>query len=787
MQPLCLLLLLAQAQPEPTIIRDGLAIQVPRTRRSPVHVDPVEAQIVAGTWKAPQADTGGWTKITAGEDGWFQGRALGSGYVYANVQSDRDKVALLEASGSSVTYVNSEPRAGDPYQYGYVSLPVQLKKGANDLLFLCGRGRLRIQLVEPPSPVSFDLRDPTLPDLTPAVKGDLWGAVVVRNATTSTLQKTQIISSSPGGKTIRTEVGPILPLSVRKVGFRIDGEGSPNVVLRLMSGNQQLDRTTLTLRQRKVGETYKRTFVSDIDGSVQYYGVNPSSTSGGGQALFLSLHGASVEAIGQADAYGQKSWGYLVAPTNRRPFGFDWEDMGRLDALEVLRHAQQELRTDPRRTYLTGHSMGGHGTWQLGAHYPNLFAGVAPSAGWISFWTYAGGQSFDNPNPIEQMLLRAAAGSDTLALKNNFRGQGIYILHGDADDNVPVTEARKMREELAGIGADLHWHEQKGAGHWWDDNDEPGASCVDWPAMFDLFARRSLPLDTEVRNVDFTTVSPGISATMHWVTVENQEKAYVPSRVVFRMDPLSRHIAGTTTNVTRLSFTTAQGEYTVEIDGQKLTNLRAPIRLEKHGTRWVGVAAAHPQRKNPLRYGTFKDVFRNRVVFVYGTAGTPEENEWAKNKARFDAESFWYRGNGSVDIVPDAEFDPAKEPDRNVLLYGNSRTNRAWGKLLPNSTVTIDAGSIKIGEKSLAGADLACTFIHFRPGSNVASVGAIGGTGLIGMRLTDRLPILTSGAGFPDVLVVGPEMLEKGVTGVRAIGFLGMDWRPETGEIVWRE
>ena len=63
--------------------------------------------------------------------------------------------------------------------------------------------------------------------------------------------------------------------------------------------------------------------------------VNPASGPAG-QALFLSLHGASVEAIGQADAYSPKKWGPIVCPTNRRPYGFDWEEWGRWDALEVL-------------------------------------------------------------------------------------------------------------------------------------------------------------------------------------------------------------------------------------------------------------------------------------------------------------------------------------------------------------------------------------------------------------------------------------------------------------------
>ena len=47
---------------------------------------------------------------------------------------------------------------------------------------------------------------------------------------------------------------------------------------------------------------------------------------------------------------------------------------------------------------------------------------------------------------------RAAASSDTLAMATNYLEHGIYILHGDADDNVPVREARRMVEALGGPG-----------------------------------------------------------------------------------------------------------------------------------------------------------------------------------------------------------------------------------------------------------------------------------------------------------------------------------------------
>ncbi len=99
------------------------------------------------------------------------------------------------------------------------------------------------------------------------------------------------------------------------------------------------------------GQARKRTFRSTIDGSVQYYGLVPARPEPGKNrrptktprrpGLVLTLHGAAVEAIGQAEAYAGKPGLHIVAPTNRRPYGFDWEDWGRLDAIEVLERAQR--------------------------------------------------------------------------------------------------------------------------------------------------------------------------------------------------------------------------------------------------------------------------------------------------------------------------------------------------------------------------------------------------------------------------------------------------------------
>jgi len=785
--------------------------------RSPVHTDAIERAIVLGTWARPKAGDAvsladgtmqTWKRVAPGKDGVLQDEALRGGYAFVPVDVGKAQVRILEASGHSLVYVNGEPRTGDIYGAGWTRLPIRLRAGRNDLLFRCGRGdTLHVKLIAPKAPALLNTRDTTLPDLITGTDERQWGAVVVLNATNAPLTGLTLRVHRAGVPDTVTPLPPLPPLTTRKVGFTLAGRApsTPGNVTATLTLARQADRRAETLdtaqielRVRRPDETYRRTFLSAIDGSVQYYAVNPARplrTDAPPPALILSLHGAGVEAIGQADAYEGKTWATLVAPTNRRPFGFDWEDWGCLDALEVLDIAQKRLRTDPRRIYLTGHSMGGHGTWHLGVTFPDRFAAIGPSAGWISFASYAGASPrSENPTPMQKMLTRPTLPSDTLALKSNLAQDGVYILHGGADDNVPVEQARTMARELGAFHRDWVYHEQPGAGHWWDASDEPGTDCVDWQPMNDFFARHALPDDESVRQVDFVTADPGVSARCHWATIETQLHALKLSAVHLRCDPGPRRFVGTTENVARLALSLTHlsptGTLTLELDGQKLAAVPYPtqtqrLTLARTNGVWAVVPAPSPALKGPERCGPFKQAFRNRMLFVYGTQGTPEENAWAFAKARYDAETFWYRGNGAVDIIADKTFDAAKERDRNIILYGNAETNAAWNALLSACPVSVQRNRVRVGAQEWTGGDLACLFVYPRPGSDRASVGVVSGTGLVGMRLTDRQPYLAPGVGYPDCLVFSAEMLTKGIEGVRAAGFFGPDWSVTGGEFVF--
>ncbi len=791
-------------------IGEALVIgDVGRGGRSAVHTDAVEAMIVRGEWKAPaegdtvalpNGDERRWERVAANDDGWFAHAALRNGYARLNVRTMHGGLFVLEASGHSMVYVNGQPRAGDPYQTGYVRLPVALRPGDNELLFACARGRLRARVTTPPSKVFFDTGDLTLPSLVQGEGAVLHAGVVVVNADRVaarelTVRAQALASDGSSLAELHSDVGTLWPHSTRKLPIELPAVLDTSLIDRSVRYRLTLENaddavlatTEITLEVRSPDEQHDRTFISGIDGSVQYYTVRPGRIAEGVvPGLILTLHGASVEARGQAACYGPKEWAHVVAPTNRRPYGFDWEDWGRLDAMEVLGLAADRLGTDPRRTIVTGHSMGGHGTWHLGVTFPGRWAAIGPSAGWVSFWSYTGAARYDSGEGVEAILMRATSPSDTLALKRNLDGLGVYVLHGDADDNVPVEQARTMRREVGEWHQDFEYHEQPGAGHWW------GNECVDWGPMVEFFRARARTATPE--RVSFATAGPGVSATRDWVTIEQQRESMKISRVDAAMDAGARRIAASTENVARMALDLGGMEpgadISVEVDGRVIEGVPWPadgvLRVARDGEGWSVAGPLDSGEKGPHRAGPFKAAFDRRFVFVVGTLGSEAEMNWAFARARYDAETWWYRGNGSVEIVPDRFFDPAAEPDRSVIVYGNAETVSCWDALLGDGPVRVTSSEVRVGERVVSGEDLAVLFCRPRPGSDRAMVGVVSGTGLVGRRLTDRLPYFVSGVGFPDWIVLEPSMLERGVEGVVGAGFFGNGWEVDEGQSAWR-
>ena len=856
------------AAPGTYVFRTGLGVAVPAPRsasRTLIRQDPVEDRIVQGTFTAPRvgdelptpapaaaapgtaiADAGPgkatpsmpkppakWAPIQANANGIFEGdegTPLAGGWLHFTVDgrtafpgmgdAQAGRVMLLDAAGHGSVFVNGEPRGGDPYSTGYVQVPVLVKPGANEFLFSVGRGRLAAKLVPPPAPAFVSDRDVLLPSVVSGRDTDGPLGVVVVNASAAPLAGARIrVTSDLSATDAWVELHAMPALTEKKVAlparFAANGLGAakPGTTVKAMVELVARDGTslfTLPVALPVVTTTDRRvvTRTSTIDGSAQYYALVPSTarTTDPKPGILFSVHGASVEATGQAAAYAPKKEAHVVCPTNRRPYGFDWEDWGRIDFAEAFAHARSHLANDPLRSWLTGHSMGGHGTWQLGAHFPGEFAAIAPSAGWISFRSYVGTSAGTGEDPAIAMLNRAGKASDTLALKENYMQQGVYVLHGDADDNVPVSEAREMFRQLAAMHhPDFAYYERCGAGHWW------GNECVDWPPLTEFLFRHSLPKPESNDFVRFLSVAPQVSSRSAWVRVLQQQVPFEVSKVDVQLDRKAMKVTGTTSNVAMLELVpplpAAGGErapLTIVLDGQELTvpaeDKPAPIRLERSPDGKGGMAwSLDPQSskgdaphalpataKKPARGGPFKNAFAHGFVAVVGTQGSDEADRLLLAKARYDADQWWVRGNGRFEIILDSAFDPRQYLGRNLILYGNRDENAATKAVLGDADpVTVANGRYAGGATRVQGDDVAVMYVRPRADCDKGQVGVIAATGAKGMRALMRTPVFVAGVGIPDLVAFRAGMLAPGAAGgagaVIDAGFFGNDWSIDRG------
>ena len=203
-----------------------------RSGRSAIHTDAIEARIVAGTFAAPRVGDKvaipgksdvAWVSVEANDKGVFPVNRFVGGYAFFSVKLPEDETLILEASGHGLVYVNGEIRAGDPYGYGWLMLPVELREGENRFLFRLGRKPLKFKLVRSEKTVFFNLRDRTLPHAIVGQTIDAVAGVVVVNARDESLRGFALAVTVNGGPQRFQPVSLVTPLGFRKIVVPLRG------------------------------------------------------------------------------------------------------------------------------------------------------------------------------------------------------------------------------------------------------------------------------------------------------------------------------------------------------------------------------------------------------------------------------------------------------------------------------------------------------------------------------------------------------------------------------------
>lgn len=212
------------------------------------------------------------------------------------------------------------------------------------------------------------------------------------------------------------------------------------------------------------GDFFERELV--IDGQPHRYQVFvPARSVAPDQApVILFLHGsgergddnrlqASVGLGPYVRAHAADFPAIVVFP--QVPQDAEWNQVAQV-ALAQLDAATQEFDGDPDRTYLTGLSMGGYGTWDLALRAPGRFAALVPVCGGL----------LHQRRP--SMAVTGLEGEDDpyAAVASRLRDVPVWLFHGARDAAVPVEYSRRLEAAFRDAGArDVRYTEFPEADH----------------------------------------------------------------------------------------------------------------------------------------------------------------------------------------------------------------------------------------------------------------------------------------------------------------------------------
>jgi predicted peptidase len=193
--------------------------------------------------------------------------------------------------------------------------------------------------------------------------------------------------------------------------------------------------------------------------------VPAQSAAGNNPPIILFLHGS-----GERGRDGQKQTQAGLGPYLRTraadfpaivvfpqsPEGKSWDGATADLAMAALDAAMREFGGDASRTYLTGMSRGGYGTYELALRHPGRFAALVPVCGGIT-----------SPRTEQPLRVAAVAGSEDpfRAAAARLKDAPIWIFHGGKDDLVPPEQSRRMFAELKAAGGDVRYTEFPDANH----------------------------------------------------------------------------------------------------------------------------------------------------------------------------------------------------------------------------------------------------------------------------------------------------------------------------------
>jgi len=715
------------------------------------------------------------------------------------LDSDKKYKVKINSKGVRSVSLNGMNVMTDYYGFKRWEPPVILESGKNEIILKLNSYDDTVQFSFSFLPDSDDIRivsnDVTYPDAVENTIVDSWIGIPIVNCTDEWLKN---ISVEIGGSEYYANNGidniSIPPLGVIKVPVKLQSTKSFPMVTDKKEknfielnikvhddGKLYTKESTIKIPLKRHNENRRETFLSKIDNSVQFYGLKePTDFDPAKQyGMIFTLHGAGVDALGQVGAYAPRDWAFVVAPTNRREYGFNWQEQGRMDALEVLEVVKSRYPIDDNRIMLTGHSMGGHGAWHFGTFYADKFAAFAPACGWMSIDMYipmflTKYNTYAPPGLKSIWELGYLPDRPQLSLKNLFNLPSMIMIAG-ADDNVPPVHGRLFAESLRRLGINPEVHDIPGKPHWFDDDTvRPGADVTDAIFFEDFYknkVREGYP-----EEVKFFMTDAAVTDHLYWIKIADTYKFLEPAEVDAKWID-NNYLDITSRNVSMMEIILKQqnaSQVNVNWNGNAITFTPTDGVLQIKDPDFVPVSGKLTKEIVP---GPMKRAYMNPFVIVIGSNTDEQTFNSYLNAARQQSVFWWYNANGYVEIMTDKDASPEKIKDKNLILIGTQEDNSLLREKIALTPVQVSGQGVYIDGNEIARGEYAVKFIYPDTSNNNRLILFSTGTSSKYALLAEAFQAYATSSGLPDLIIFDEKVREFGFGGLTAAGYFNKAWR----------
>ena len=463
-----------------------------------------------------------------------------------------------------------------------------------------------------------------------------------------------------------------------------------------------------------------RGYRSRIDGSAQPYGLVIPEDLPTDQPvpLYVWLHGRGDKATDLHFIHERQSKVGQIQPPGAivlHPFGrhcVGFKSAGETDVLEAIAHVQSQYPIDAHRIVLMGFSMGGAGTWHLGAHYADHFVAMSPGAGFAETARYQNLQPANYPPWYEQKLWGAY---DVPGYARNLFNLPVVAYSGEEDKQIQA--ARIMEEAFREHGQTLTHIIGPGMGHKYHPDSLQ-------QILHEMAQAAQAGLNRGPSQVSLQTRTLRYNR-MHWVEILGLHEHWLDSRVDARRET-PRRVVVTTQNVNRLALATETG-VTLEIDGDTITppsnEIGVPWRVVlQRGQHWsLARDAADTLRKTPGLQGPIDDVFLEPFLIVAPSrsSSNPAVDAWVKFELQHQIDRWRALFRGEPRVKRDVDVTAEDERQFHLVAWGTPESNRFLRELAEADSgfpIRWTAEQVVVGARTFDARNHVPVFIYPRAG-----------------------------------------------------------------------